>query len=585
MAHLLDDILGSEDAESTRIVRRRPSSTRLRQQFSKHPSSASVVEIRSIRQAISKYIRGKRRSGDARVTGNTTTTLLLPSVFESLGRGCERFYSSNEWEQWIRAAARDILRDLQDSESPPNAARPGSGRKGKGVATQRVAAASSDSDDIDIVSDFDSSEDGAEDAKPGGENGSGRANRSSSRVGENFDDSDSDGEAAGVRSKRSAKTHKPTAAAAAAATAAASASKKQNGLLQRDPTFAGAAGRRRMKAQQRAVASDSEDEVDKIDSHFESDSQDDGEGEEAKIVSRRSRSKGSKTRGKAHSSHAAESKNSSRKHGKRVNSKKATILDNWDDDDNEEDDDEDENVSPPRSSRSRSRSKPTRTRHSDTRSTKTQQKDKQAKGRSHQNNRPHDASNWDDSDDEDTEEENLPKSTRVRSSSRNRGRDGGDGGGGSGSHRTRKARSFKEALAEEQGDASLSKLALRRKKSSGISRRGSGVRLGARYIGGPLQRKAVREDLNCIKCDMQVLCFQGCRWDPDAVNYVFFRNNIFHPDRLPPVQISDPACSAYACQCSWQSVSALKEISRSGMPTGDEGGSAHNGKFFWGKAS
>ena len=101
-----------------------------------------------------------------------------------------------------------------------------------------------------------------------------------------------------------------------------------------------------MKAQQRAVASDSEDEVDKIDSHFESDSQDDGEGEEAKIVSRHSRSKGSKTRGKAHSSHAAESKNSSRKHGKRVNSKKATILDNWDDDDNDEDDDEDENVSP-----------------------------------------------------------------------------------------------------------------------------------------------------------------------------------------------------------------------------------------------
>ena len=34
-----------------------------------------------------------------------------------------------------------------------------------------------------------------------------------------------------------------------------------------------------------------------------------------------------------------------------------------------------------------------------------------------------------------------------------------------------------------------------------------------------------------------MLCFQGCRWDDDAVNYVFFRNNIFHPDRLPPVQV------------------------------------------------
>ncbi len=195
---------------------------------------------------------------------------------------------------------------------------------------------------------------------------------------------------------------------------------------------------------------------------------------------------------------------------------------------------------------------------------------------------------------------------------------------------------------------------------------------GGRYIGGPLQRNALREDLNCIKCDMQVLCFQGCRWDPPAVNYVFFRNNIFHPDRLLPVQvgrwvsernlvrrervrnasrsacgacanacagrrvpraslpssltpflplspslslsrslfpslppchpaslpaylptsssstinqIADPRSSAYACQCSWQSVSELKEISRSGMPTGDEGGSAHSGKFFWGKSS
>ena len=36
---------------------------------------------------------------------------------------------------------------------------------------------------------------------------------------------------------------------------------------------------------------------------------------------------------------------------------------------------------------------------------------------------------------------------------------------------------------------------------------------------------------------VQVLCFQGCRWDADSVSYVFFRNNIFHPERLPPAQV------------------------------------------------
>jgi len=64
-------------------------------------------------------------------------------------------------------------------------------------------------------------------------------------------------------------------------------------------------------------------------------------------------------------------------------------------------------------------------------------------------------------------------------------------------------------------------------------------------------------NLRCARCDFKVLRFMDQRWD-DSADYMFFRN--FMPDRqkLQQKLTASEGEVAFACQCSWASVSVTR---------------------------
>lgn len=65
--------------------------------------------------------------------------------------------------------------------------------------------------------------------------------------------------------------------------------------------------------------------------------------------------------------------------------------------------------------------------------------------------------------------------------------------------------------------------------------------------------------LRCTKCDFRVLSLPHRAWHSDC-DYLFFRNNYPTEAKLgPKLDASQGAC-AYACQCSWRTVSGSEGV-------------------------
>ena len=67
------------------------------------------------------------------------------------------------------------------------------------------------------------------------------------------------------------------------------------------------------------------------------------------------------------------------------------------------------------------------------------------------------------------------------------------------------------------------------------------------------------DQLRCTSCDFQVVSFDNYKWH-SSCDYLFFRNNIPDFSKLKVNLIQKQGSRAYACQCSWRSVSKTKNI-------------------------
>lgn len=99
------------------------------------------------------------------------------------------------------------------------------------------------------------------------------------------------------------------------------------------------------------------------------------------------------------------------------------------------------------------------------------------------------------------------------------------------------------------------------------------------HIGGSKVRNACRE-LQCLKCDFEVVCFVGHRWH-ESVNYIFFRNYVPNESKLRAKLERDRFMCAYACQCTWQSVRQAKALQGSRIRAKPEGGAGSGGDVTW----
>mmetsp|Transcript_58527 Transcript_58527/g.67598 ORF Transcript_58527/g.67598 Transcript_58527/m.67598 type:complete len:206 (-) Transcript_58527:40-657(-) len=73
-------------------------------------------------------------------------------------------------------------------------------------------------------------------------------------------------------------------------------------------------------------------------------------------------------------------------------------------------------------------------------------------------------------------------------------------------------------------------------------------------------KRDVCEKLRCTSCDLKVQMFHGYKWTADC-NYLFFRNYFSNKTQLNSKLIADEDSSAYACQCSWKTVTDVYPIS------------------------
>ncbi|CAB4012441.1 C8orf37 homolog [Paramuricea clavata] len=67
------------------------------------------------------------------------------------------------------------------------------------------------------------------------------------------------------------------------------------------------------------------------------------------------------------------------------------------------------------------------------------------------------------------------------------------------------------------------------------------------------------DQLRCTSCDFQVVSFDNYQWR-SSCDYLFFRNNIPDFSKLKVNLIQKRGSRAYACQCSWKSVSKMQNI-------------------------
>jgi len=79
---------------------------------------------------------------------------------------------------------------------------------------------------------------------------------------------------------------------------------------------------------------------------------------------------------------------------------------------------------------------------------------------------------------------------------------------------------------------------------------GTGCTLG---LCTPVRKETVCDNLRCTKCDFRVMRFPDREWT-DAVDYMFFRNNVPDEERLSKQLRPRRGCAAYCCQCCWVSV-------------------------------
>lgn len=65
--------------------------------------------------------------------------------------------------------------------------------------------------------------------------------------------------------------------------------------------------------------------------------------------------------------------------------------------------------------------------------------------------------------------------------------------------------------------------------------------------------------LRCTSCDFSVVILNDYEWQVDC-DYLFFRNNIPDFEKLKSKLTRKRGCCAYACQCSWRSITRLTEL-------------------------
>lgn len=65
--------------------------------------------------------------------------------------------------------------------------------------------------------------------------------------------------------------------------------------------------------------------------------------------------------------------------------------------------------------------------------------------------------------------------------------------------------------------------------------------------------------LRCTSCDFSVVILNDYEWQVDC-DYLFFRNNIPDFEKLKSKLTRKRGCCAYACQCSWRSITQLTEL-------------------------
>ncbi|XP_052559280.1 cilia- and flagella-associated protein 418 [Tympanuchus pallidicinctus] len=87
------------------------------------------------------------------------------------------------------------------------------------------------------------------------------------------------------------------------------------------------------------------------------------------------------------------------------------------------------------------------------------------------------------------------------------------------------------------------------------------------YLGGSSSPNGVGtniskrtcDQLRCTACDFRVSLFNDYIWD-QSCDYLFFRNNMPDLNKLRAKMIKKKGSRAYACQCSWRSISELTDL-------------------------
>ena len=62
------------------------------------------------------------------------------------------------------------------------------------------------------------------------------------------------------------------------------------------------------------------------------------------------------------------------------------------------------------------------------------------------------------------------------------------------------------------------------------------------------------KSLRCNSCGIVVHKFKGYKWNPDIINYLFFRTNFGDFKRLEAGMIKDAESSVYSCGCKGDTV-------------------------------